>query len=447
MKINISEELPLSRLLLFSLPTVVSVVFMSVYTIVDGIFIARFVGSDALSGLNIAYPCYGLLIAIATMFGTGGSAYVAHKLGQKKNAAARRAFSFLFWVLVFFSASAAFVSFFCIEEICLLLGADRKLLGYAADYLSVLMAWNFLGVLQFFFLCFFVTVNKPKLGLWLSVWGGIANMVLDYVFIVEWKMGISGAAYATMIGCAVPALGGIVFFLSPKRELCLTLPFFSRSSALWAALLKSMSNGSSEMISQVSVAFSSILINRAMMDHIGSDGVAAYSAALYCDYLVMSAFFGFSVGIAPHISYHFGANHREYLKSAVRKCLFFVFGSSLLALAVFLVLLPFIAEFFFPKTGTVYEVALFGLFIFGFSFLFKGINIFASALFTALGSGKISAVLAFSRTFVFIQLNIYVLAYFGGVTGIWLALPCAELMALFVFLYYCRELRRYYQVL
>lgn len=259
--------------------------------------------------------------------------------------------------------------------------------------------------------------------------------------------GISGAAYATMIGCAVPALGGIVFFLSPKRELCLTLPFFSRSSALWAALLKSMSNGSSEMISQVSVAFSSILINRAMMDHIGSDGVAAYSAALYCDYLVMSAFFGFSVGIAPHISYHFGANHREYLKLAVRKCLFFVFGSSLLALAVFLVLLPFIAEFFFPKTGTVYEVALFGLFIFGFSFLFKGINIFASALFTALGSGKISAVLAFSRTFVFIQLNIYVLAYFWGVTGIWLALPCAELMALFVFLYYCRELRRYYQVL
>lgn len=442
MAAQLNKKLTLAELVVFSLPTVVSMIFMSVYTIVDGIFIARFVGADALSGLNIAYPCYGLLMAIATMFGTGGSAFVSYKMGQGKQNAARRSFTFIFCVLLVFSLSAAFVSCFFIEEICLLLGADEILLPYAADYLSVLMLYNVLGVLQVFFLCFFAAADKPKLALWLSIGGGAVNIVLDYVFIVLFHWGIRGAAYATMIGCFVPAFGGLLFFFRNRHML-----YFMRPVWAWSGLLKTMGNGSSEMISNVSVSFYSILINLAMMRAAGSAGVAAYSAALYCDYLVISGFLGFSIGIAPHISFHFGANHLEYLKHTVRKALVFTAAMSCVFFGLFWSIIPHVADFFFAREKSVYDVAYAGLYIFAFSFLFKGLNVFGSALFTALGSGKISAVLAFSRTFVFILINVYVLSNWLGVAGIWLALPSAEAMALAVFAGYCKVLKKYYNVL
>lgn len=442
MKINISDKLSLKQLLLFSLPTVISMIFMSFYTIIDGIFVARYVGSDALSGLNIAYPCYGILMAFATMFGTGGSAYIAHKMGQGKLTYAKQCFSFIFYLLTVLSLLAAFVSSFYIQEICLLLGSDKILLPYAVDYLSILMKYNYVGILQVLFLCFLATASKPMLTLWLSILGGITNIILDYIFIVHWHWGISGASYATVIGSAIPALGGLIFFIKNKKGLCFGRPLFS-----WEAIWKSMYNGSSEMISTVSVSFCCILINIAMMKFIGSAGVAAYTSALYCDYLMMSGFFGFSIGIAPHISFQYGAKHTDYLKITIKKCLYFVFFASLIFTGLFFLLVPYITAFFFKDDSHVFNVALFGLYIFGFSFLFKGINIFGSALFTALGNGKISAILAFTRTFVFILLNVYILSYFWQATGIWIAIPLAEAMALGIFICYFGVLKKHYNVL
>lgn len=442
MSAALTDKMTLPQLVRFSLPAVISMIFLSFYTIVDGIFVARCVGADALSGLNIAYPCYGLLMAFATMFGTGGSAYVSYRMGQGKKNTARRSFTFIFCVLLGLSAAVAFLSSFYIEEICVLLGADSLLLPYAADYLRILMLYNPLGVLQAFFLCFFSAADKPKLALWFSLAGGFLNIFLDYLFIVKYGWGIAGAAYATMAGCFVPAFGGLVYFFCNRELLYFMRPVPSRS-----ALLKTVSNGSSEMVSTVSVSVCCILINLAMMEYVGSAGVAAYSAALYCDFLVVSGFFGFSVGIAPHIAYHFGAKQQQYLKKTVRSCLIFLAAMSVLFFGIFWVLILPLADFFFGREKAVFDVAVFGLRIFAFSFLFKGLNIFGSALFTALGSGKISAVLAFSRTFVFILLNVYVLSYFLGVTGIWLAMPSAEAMALLVFAAYCRVLKNYYNVL
>lgn len=442
MSVSLIDKLTLPQLVRFSLPTVVSMIFLSVYTIVDGIFVARFVGSDALSGLNIAYPCYGLLMAFATMFGTGGSAYVSYRMGQGKKNTARRSFTFIFCVLAGISVSVAAGTAFYIEEICVLLGADKALLPYAVDYLRVLMLYNPLGVLQTFFLCFFSAANKPKLALWLSLAGGFLNIALDYLFIVEYGWGIKGAAYATMLGCFVPAAGGLVFFFCNRELLYFMRPVASRS-----ALLHSMTNGSSEMVSTVSVSVCCILINLAMMKYVGSAGVAAYSAALYCDFLIVSGFFGFSIGIAPHVSFHYGAKHQEYLRQTVRKCLMFLAVMSVVFFGIFCFLTIPIAEFFFGRERHVFDVAAAGLRIFAFSFLFKGMNVFGSALFTALGNGKISAVLAFSRTFLFIVFNVYVLSYFWGVTGVWLAIPFAEAMALFVFAFYCKVLKQEYHVL
>ncbi len=442
MSAALTDKMTMPQLVRFSLPTVISIIFLSVYTIVDGIFVARYVGSDALSGLNIAYPCYGLLMAFATMFGTGGSAYVSYRMGQGKKNTARRSFTFIFCVLLGISAAVGLLSSFYIEEICLLLGADDSLLPYAADYLRILMLFSPLGVLQTFFLCFFSAANKPKLALWLSLAGGLLNIFLDYVFIAKYGMGIAGAAYATMAGCFVPSAGGLVFFFRNRELLYFMRPVPSR-----AALWHSMTNGSSEMVSTVSVSVCCILINLAMMKYVGSAGVAAYSAALYCDFLIVSGFFGFSIGIAPHISYHYGAGRRDYLKKTVRSCLIFLAAMSVLFFGLFWVLILPLAEFFFGREKHVFDVAVFGLRIFAFSFLFKGLNIFGSALFTALGNGKISALLAFSRTFLFIIFNVYVLSYFLGVTGVWLAMPLAEAMALAVFAFYCKVLRREYRVL
>lgn len=441
MSYSISKKMSLKELLIFSFPSVITVVFMSFYTIVDGFFIARYVGSDALSGLNIAYPCYGVVIAAAIMFGTGGSAYVSHQMGQGKTLLANQSFTFILLMVICFSLLVSCITYPFINEICVLLGAEESLLGYAHDYLLILMIFCVLGVLQFFFTCFLVTASQPKLSFWLSLFAGIINIFLDYLFIVIFKWGIKGAAYATIIGCAVPSLGGLIFFLMNKKGLTYAFPNCS-----WEVIIKTLGNGSSEMVANLSISFSTILINRAMMKYLGSDGVAAFTAALYCDYLMISAFFGFAVGIAPHISYHFGAKNILYLKNCIKKCLLFVSISSVFVFLLFLVLKNTIVSIFFQQGTHVFFVAETGLFFFAFSFLFKGINLYGSALFTALGNGKISAFLAFMRTFVFILINIYVLSFFWQETGLWFAIPLAEAMAVFVFLFCKRILRKEYQL-
>ena len=438
----ISNKLNTKQLFAFALPTICMFMFMSFYTIVDGIFVARYVSSDALAGLNIAYPLLWFLVATSMMFGTGGSAFVAHRMGMNKRIVANRSFTLIVLSVFSFSVVFSIFSLFFIEEICTLFGANEILLPYAVDYLYVLMLFAPLNAMQWVFQCFLVTASKPVLGFVFTFIGGCLNIIFDYVFIALFDMGIAGAAYATVLSWVIPCVGALIYFVSNKEGLTFAKPHFH-----FIILGKTMFNGSSEMIGQLAQAFTTILLNLLMMKYLGANGVAAITAALYCQYLMISAVFGFSVGISPVISYHYGAKNIDYLKKTVRKSFLTVFIGSIFIYVACVFGSPYIVSVFFQEGTEVYEIARHGLVIFSLAFLFMGTNVFASALFTALGNGFASGILAFSRTFGFLVTNIFVFSYFWGAEGLWYAIPAAELMAIFVVLYYTKLLKKGYGLL
>jgi len=438
----ISDKMNTKQLLIFALPTILMMIFMSFYTIVDGIFVARYVSSDALASLNIVFPVLTFLIAVAMMFGTGGSAFVAHKMGKNRRILANRSFTLIVLSVFIFSTVFSVVSLFFIEEICVWLGASEILLPYAVDYLYVLMFFAPLITMQLVFQCFLVTASKPSLGFILTFIGGCLNIIFDYVFIVTFEMGIAGAAYATVMGWSVPCIGAFVYFVRNKEGLTFAKPHFHAS-----ILGKSMYNGSSEMIGQLSQALTAILFNRLMMRYLEEDGVAAFTAALYCEYLMISATLGFSIGIAPVISYHYGAKNMDYLKKTVRKSFLIVFIASIAIYIICVLGSPYIVGIFFKEGSEVYAIAKAGLVIFSLAFLCMGTNIFASALFTALGNGLVSGILAFCRAFVFLVPSIFLFSYFWEADGLWYAVPAAEFMAILVFLYYIKLLKTKYELL
>lgn len=442
MSYSISDKLNAKQLIIFALPTIFMLCFMSFYSIIDGIFVARYVSSDALAGLNIAYPLLGLLVAVSFMFGTGGSAFVAHRMGMKRLVIANRSFTLIVLSVFLFSLVFSFVSLFYIEEICTLLGANNILLPYAVDYLFILMIFAPFNAMQWVFQCFLVTASNPILGFYLTLVGGCLNILFDYVFIVNFDMGISGAAYATAISWIVPCIGALIYFMRNKKGLTFAKPHFHP-----IIIGRSMFNGSSEMIGQLAQAVTAVLFNILMMKYIGSNGVAAFTVALYYDFLMVSALYGFAIGISPVISYHYGARNTEYLKTVIRKAFFIMLIASFGIFIICVLGSPYIAEVFFESGSDVYVIAKAGLLIYSISFLFKGINIFASALFTALGNGLVSGILAFCRTFVFLIVNIFVFSYFWQAEGLWYAVPVAEFMGLFVFWYYTKLLKTKYGLL
>ena len=442
MSYSISEKLNIKQLLLFALPTIMMFMFMSFYSIVDGIFIARYVSADALAGLNIAYPVVGILIAVTFMFGSGGSAFVAHRMGMKRQITANRSFTFIALSVFIFSLVFGALSIIFVEEICSLLGANDTLLPYATTYLFILMLFAPLNAMQWLFQCFLVTASKPNLGFYLTFIGGCLNIIFDYIFIVHMEMGISGAAYATVISWVAPCVGSLIYFMHNKAGLTFAKPHFHA-----IILGKSMFNGSSEMVGQLSQSFTSVIFNILMMKYVGAIGVAAITAALYADFLMMSAFFGFSIGVSPIISYHYGAKNMDYLKATVKKLFVIIFIASIAIYTICVFGSPYIVGIFFEENSDVYIFAKAGLIIYSISFLFKGINVFGSALFTALGNGLVSGILAFFRTFLFLIFNIFLFSYFWEAQGLWIAVPVAELMAVFVFLYYTKLLKRKYNII
>lgn len=419
---TISKEFKLTELLQFAVPSIIMMVFLSLYMIVDGFFVSRFVGTDALSSVNITYPFSSIFVALGVMFAAGGSAVVATQMGEKKMQDANRSFSLIVcccFCTAFFIALPALI---WIEPLVKLLGAEGNLIPLCKQYLFVLILFAPIAILQILFQNFFVTAGKPAIGLILTVIAGLCNMLFDYIFIAIMDMGISGAAYATAMGYCIPAVGGILFFLKNKQGLHFVIPKWNA-----AVLLKSSANGSSEMVTNLSTSVTTFLFNLLTMNYFGSDGVAAITVILYCQFLMTSLFMGFSIGVAPIISYHFGAENIAYLKKLKHMCWKFILISSFIVFAFSLSCTELIASIFSDKSSGVYPLICRGMNIFSFSFLFAGANIFASAMFTAISDGKTSAIISFSRTFLFIVVGFYAMIQLFEVDGIWLAIPFAEL--------------------
>lgn len=436
---SISKEFKFFSLLRFAFPTMIMMVFMSLYTIVDGIFISRLVGTDALSATNIVYPAISLLIAVGVMLATGGSAIIAKKMGEKKEQEAREDFSFI--VLTGFIIGLIFmvVGNIFIDPIVRMLGSTGALMDYCVGYLSVCLYLAPACILQLLFQTFFVTAGKPMLGLILTISGGVANMVLDYLFMGVFHMGVEGAALATGIGQLIPALIGFIYFLFVRHSLYLVKP-----KIRWSVLAESSFNGSSEMVTNLSGAIVTFLYNIMMLKLVGEAGVAAITIVLYGQFLFNALYMGFSMGVAPVISYNYGSENNRMLKRIFKICMLFITVSSVIVTVFALVMSPIIVEVFTAVGTETYTLAKTGFFLFSLNFIFAGVNIFASSMFTAFSDGKTSAIISFVRTFVLIVINILILPALIGVNGVWLSVPLAEFMSVFLSGYFFVKKKKKY---
>lgn len=424
MSTSLNQHFTPWALLKFAFPSIIMMIFMSLYTIVDGIFISRFLGSNALSSLNIVFPVINVVIAIATMLGTGGNAIISKYLGEGRDRDARECLTQFTVIGLAISLLLLVLTQIFLTPLCRALGSTDVLLADCRAYLSVSLMFAPACMLQTLFQSYLVTAGMPALGLFLTIGAGILNAVLDYVLILVFPMGIAGAAIATGIGQSVPAVAGLFYFLLSRKGL-----YFTRFRLHPKELLMACYNGSSEMVTQLSNAVITFLFNLIMLDLAGENGVAAITILLYGQFLFNAFYLGFSIGISPIVGFQYGAGNRKQLRSIYRTSFFFVLASSV-ALTVIAVLSSTPLVSVFTRDPETFALADAGFRIFAFNFLFSGFNIASSGFFTALSNGRVSAIISFLRTLVFIVLSLLTLPRFFGITGAWLAIPVAEFLTL-----------------
>lgn len=420
----LDRDFTLAGLLRFALPTVIMMIVVSLYTIVDGILISRLVGENALAAANVAYPALSVTLAVGIMLGTGGSAVVARRMGMGDMEGARRDFTFLTAVAVGLGVGFLLLGAFGAEWLARLLGASPALMEDTVTYLRIQLLFTPAAMLQLVFQSFFVTAGKPSLGLALSVTAGISNAALDALLMGPLQMGIAGAAFGTVSGYLIPAVVGLLFFTFRREGLRFAVP---RPDL--RMLGRTCFNGSSEMVTNLSTAVTTFAFNTIMMARLGEQGVAAITIVLYAQFLLTALYLGFSMGVAPVFSFQWGAQRFDRLRRDFRHCLGFILVSSAAVLGVALALSAPIVEVFSPKGSAVYDIALGGFRLFSPAYLFAGVNIFASAFFTALSDGRTSALISFARTFGFLLAGLLLLPLVLDVTGVWLAVPVAEALS------------------
>ena len=430
----LSQNFTIKSLLKFAFPTIFMMIFMGLYTVVDTVFVARFADTNALSALNIVCPIINLIVGLGTMLATGGSAIIARKMGAGEHTRAAQDFTLIIGFGVLSGVLIVIFGTVFIDQIVWRLGASKILFPYCKEYLFILLLFTPANILQVLFQNLIVTAGRPGIGMVLGVSAGTANILLDYIFMGPLEMGIKGAALGTGIGYMIPAVTGLLFFSTRKSTLYFRKPVMNIS-----LLAESCANGFSEMVSQSAAAVTTYLFNRIMMKLLGENGVAAITIIIYTQFLLSSLFIGFSMGAAPVISYNYGKQDEKQLKNIFSICIRFIIFISITVFAIAFIFSPSFVCAFSEKGTPVYEITRNGFLIFSFSFLFCGLNIFTSAAFTALSNGKISAILSFLRTFGLITVLLLILPNLLGVTGVWLAVPIAELITMILSLVFLNQ--------
>ncbi len=413
------------NILKFAVPTIAMTLFMSFYTMVDGLFVSNLIGTNALSAINLTAPVIQFVTAVSTMLATGGSAVIMKKMGEGKSEEAKEDFTALILVNVLAGAVMCVLGYGTIEHIFggMKLSADVE--GYCRDYLSCYLLFTIPILLMNNFTLYMIASEKAALSLVCSVTGGLVNMVLDYVLIAGFHMGISGAVVATGLGYSVTAVVGLAVFGGKKSLLHFKKPVFRLD-----VLANAAGNGCSEMATALVTGIITMMFNWTMLYYVGEDGVAAVTIIMYVLMFASSLYTGYSYGVAPMLSFYHGERNAEKLKRLVRISLKVIGFISVITAAASLGLTRPLVSVFARPDNPVYALAVRGNRVCTMALFFIGFNIFASGMFTALSNGIASAVLAFSRSFVFMLITMLVLPAFFGVNGIWLATPAAELMAL-----------------
>ncbi len=426
MRIQLSDHFTYKRLLRFVMPSVMMIICTSVYGIVDGFFVSNYVGKTPFAAINLIMPLLVGLGTIGFMIGAGGSAIVSKTMGEGKEELANQYFSMLVWVALGLGTILSVLVFILIRPITLAFGAEGELLENCVVYGRILLCVMPAFILQFVFQSFFITAEKPGLNLQIQLAAGVANGILDYLFIVVFSWGLAGAALATAAG---QVIGGVVpvFYFIRKNDSRLRL---ARARFEKGILAKALANGSSEMVTNLSVSIVSILYNFKLMMAAGEDGVAAYGIIMYVNIVFMAIFLGYAIGSAPVVGFHYGAGNHDELRNMFRKSIVLMAGAGIVMFGIAeLTAVPLVMIFAGYDEGLM-ELTVHGFRLYAISFLMMGVNVWASAFFTALGNGVVSAAISFCRTLVFQVIVIFILPLILGMDGIWLGVGAAELLAL-----------------
>lgn len=428
MKIQLSEHFTYHKLLRFVFPSIVMMIFTSIYSVVDGLFVSNFAGKTALASINLVFPALMGLSALGFMIGTGGSAIVAKTLGEGEKEKANEYFSMLVYVTAIGGILLSILGALMIPEIARMLGAKGELLDNCILYARISFLSMPAFMLQNVFQSFFVTAEKPKLGLFVIVTAGVTNMVLDFVFVGVLGLGLTGAAVATVCGEFIGGLFPILYFTRPNSSLL----HLGKTHFNGRILLQTCINGSSELMTNLSSSIVNSLYNIQLMKFAGENGVAAYGAIMYVSFIFVAIFLGYSIGSAPIISFHYGAGNHDELKNLFKKSLRLIgcWGLMLAVISQFLAI-P-LSTLFVGYDAELLAMTRQGFRIYCLVYLFNGFNIFGSSFFTALSNGGVSAAISFLRTLVFQIAAVLILPAILGINGIWFAVSAAELLTLCV---------------
>lgn len=425
--IRLSDHFNYSRLLKFTAPSIAMMVFTSIYGVVDGFFVSNFAGKTPFTAVNLIMPVLMIVATVGFMFGTGGTAIVAKTMGEGDREKANRYFSLFVYFAIGTGVVLAVAGIVFIRPIAVFLKAEGELLENCVTYATIILCALPFYVLQLLFQSFFVTAEKPHLGLAVTISSGVTNMVLDAVLVIllpqEYKL--AGAAIATAMSQLVGGVAPLVYFFRKNSSLLkLTSTRFDGR-----AIVKAATNGSSEFMSNVSMSIVAMLYNARLMEYAGEDGVAAYGVMMYVSMIFSAAFIGYSIGTAPVVGYHDGAKNHAELKSVLRKSLIIIgaFGAAMVAAAQILAW-P-LAKMFVGYDDNLVDMTISGFRIFALSFVFTGFAIYSSGFFTALNDGLTSALISFLRTLVFQVAAVMILPEIWDLNGIWISIVAAEVMA------------------
>ena len=438
MKIQLSDHFSYSKLIKFTLPTIAMMIFTSIYGVVDGVFVSNCVGSDAFAAVNLIMPIIMILGSVGFMIGTGGSAIVSKTLGEGKKEKANEYFSMLVYLCVVSGVILSVIGIIFTGPIAVLLGAKGSIAKDCVTYGRTVFFMLTGLFLQNAFQSFLVVAEKPKLGLFVTLLAGFTNMFLDFLFVYVLRFGVFGAALATGISQFVGSVIPIIYFAGGKNNV-LTKCRFNKD-----IIIKTCINGSSEMVTNMSMSLVNILYNMQLMKYIGTNGVVAYGIIMYVGFIFVGTYMGYAVGSAPVISYHYGAGNKDELKNLFKRSLTIIIVSSVVMTLIAEIIAGYLAGIFVSYDNNLLELTTEAIRIYAVSYLISGVNIFASSFFTALNNGVVSAVISFMRMFVFQIVMILLLPVVLGISGIWTAVIAAEVLSVVISVMFLVKNRKKY---
>ncbi|MBE6045790.1 MAG: MATE family efflux transporter [Clostridiales bacterium] len=439
-RIQLSDHFTYRRLFAFVLPTIANMIFLSIYGIVDGLFISNFVGKVAFAAVNVTFPIFSVLGVFGLMIGTGGAAIIGKNLGEQESEKANGYFSFFVYICIAVGIVMAVLGVFILRPAIEIIGVEERMVRDCMVYGIIGMITVPCYMLQFLFQILFVTAEKPRLGFWITVIAGLANIVLDFFMIVVFHWGVAGASIATGISEVVGGIVPLIYFSRPNDSLLR----IGRPRVEFRALRKACTNGLSEFVSTISESVVTMLYNFQLLRLAGADGVAAFGVMQYCTFIFFAVFAGYNMGVQPLFSYNFGADNRVEMKNLFKKSMILMEGGGLMMFAILVIFARPLVSIFIGYDAGLVDMSVHGMRIYALIFITCGINIFVTGMFTALNNGVVSAFIATVRVVICEIGSVMILPIFFGLNGVWFSASVAEVGSIIPVIIFVVTLRKRY---